>query len=214
MRAPFAPWPDGSARDVGPGGGPIGTRRDGGSGDDAATPTGDGGTLECAAVDPGDPNNVLSVFDDGVAAPFELTAAYIEWNAADCAAPTLFIGLSDGACEPGIGQQLLFAIDRDAIDASVTTGDFILEPEPSPLRLTFSRPITTAPDMREVYGTCASSVLGRITFELVGGVAGTTWLAHFNGVELPSCDPARVDSVIVEGSFALELQEDFAEACP
>ena len=218
MRAPFAPGPDGSTRDVGPRPGPVGTRdagSGGSDGGDAGVTTGDGGLVEtCVAIDPGDPNTRLTVIDDGLSPPFELAAAYMGWDELSCATPTLFIGLTDGACVPGVGEQLLFAIDRDAIDATVTTGEYILEPDPAPLRLTFSRPIAAAPEMREVFGTCASGVLGRITFEALGSSVGSTWIANFNGVELPSCDPARVDSVIVEGSLEIELQEDLAEVCP
>ena len=209
-RAPFAPNPDGSTRDARPGPGPSGGRD--GSTSDGSTSDGGPAPTGCTDVAPADPDNELTVLPADP--PFTLSAAYIRWLHEDCGNPTLLIGLTDGACEPGIGQQLLFAIERDAIGAAVTEGDFFLQPEPTPMRVTFSRPVAGAPEMRDVYGTCSPDVLGTITFESVAGAAGETWVARWAGVELGNCNLEAVDTALLDGRLELTLPEDFETACP
>ncbi len=189
---------------------------DGGPRDGApdAPAGGDAGPLRgCGELSPSDPDNQLTVFQPGEVPAFVLDVAYIRWNELDCGHPTLLIGLTDGSCEPGHGQQLLLAVSEEAIGGTVTEGDFVLTSDPTPLRLTFSRPDPTMPADREVFGTCGE-VLGTLSFESVGADAGSLWQASFTGVELGSCETPEDPSVLVEGRFALTLPHAFAEVCP
>lgn len=212
VAAPPAPLRDGSTRDVQLIPDPPTGRTDGGQPIDATLD--DGGLIVgCEDIAPEDPNTQLTVLDEGAATPFALSRAFIRWGD-DCESPVLLVGLTDGSCLPGVGRQLLFAVDRDAIAAEVVEGDFVLRPDPTPLRVTFSRPVSSAPEMREVYGTCSPDVLGTITFESIGSAADSAWIARFSTVELGHCDPARTDAVLLEGSFSLVLRESFESVCP
>lgn len=213
-RAPFAPVSDGSARDVmimgnpGSGSGDAGETGGGDAGVDH-----DAGLVSCFAIPPADATTHLTVFQGSDRPPFELDAAFIRWDEHDCADPTLLIGLTDGACEPGQGQQLLFAVSREAIGGVVTEGDYTLTSEPTSLRATFSRPVPGAPAEREVFGTCGE-VIGTVTFESVGTAPGTIWDARFTEVELGPCTLTSGAAVSVDGAFRLTLEQAFEEACP
>lgn len=214
MRPPPAPNPDGSTRDARvsppPSSGGDGGMRD--AGIDGAVPA-DGGMRGCTAIAAGDPDNALTVIQPGEVPPFGLEAAFIRWDDGNCDDPKLLIALTDGACEPGHGQQLLFAVQRDAIGGTVTAGEFILQPEPTPVKLTFSRPTPGAREERQVFGTCGD-VLGSVTFDSVGDEAGAVWDALFSGVELAPCPDGIGPATTVDGRFRLELREDFTTACP
>lgn len=213
-RAPFAPVADGSIRDAMVTGNPGSGRGDAGEtgGDDAGMDP-DAGLVGCFAIPPADPTTNLTVFQGSDRPPFELEAAFIRWNDHDCEDPTLLIGLTDGACEPGQGQQLLFAASREAIGGVITEGDYTLTSAPTSLHVTFSRPVPGSPAEREVFGTCGE-VVGTITFESVGIAEGTIWQARFDSVELGPCTLTSGAAVSVEGAFRLTLEQAFEEACP
>lgn len=195
-----------TGRDGGPDGGPD-------AGDAGAAL--DAGVIDCVHVPSGDEANALTVEQPGATEPFVLESAYVMWNDLDCEDPRLLIGLTDGSCLPGVGQQLLFAVDRDAVGASVVVGANVLSLEPTPLRVQFSRPSATSRDVRDVFGTCAAGTEGTIDFVAVGTETGASETASFEAVQLAPCtEPLDQPSVTVTGSFDLTLPVAFEAVCP
>ena len=163
--APFAPDHDGGRVTEPPGS----TRRDAGT--DGAVPDGavptDAGVAFCVPIAADDEDTFLEVVQVGATEPFVLRNAYVRWNDVVCDPARLLIGLTDGACLPGVGQQLLLTIDADAIGSSVVIGDNVLSMDTT-LRVQFSRPAADAPDEREVFGTCAAGTDGVVSISALG----------------------------------------------
>ena len=214
-KAPYAPDHDGGYV----GRGPIGSGRSD-AGTDGSVPDGstvDAGLITCLAIEPGDETNSLLVTQVGYPDPFVLRNAFIRWNDVVCDPARLLIGLTDGACLPGVGQQLLVTVDRDAVGASVVEGDNVLSTDAT-LRVQFSRPVADSPNEREVFGTCSVATDGVLTFEDLGVDAGDRERALFSDLQLAQCvEPGAettFEPVAVTGAFDLLLPSAHADVCP
>lgn len=208
--APSAPPSDGAVRGTEPPGagrrdsGVDGGRTDGGG-------LGDAGVASCEIIDPDDPSNFLQVTQGGVDTGFELERAFVQWNG-DCEAPRLLIGLTDGACDPGEGEQLLLSIDPEEVGVTVVVGENVLSSEPTPLGVRFSRPLSA--DARELFGTCSGASEGFVSFVAVGTETDAREAARFENVLLGNCGDPESAPVSVTGAFDLGLPVALAGVCP
>ena len=202
-----------TSNDGGATGGPISGRGDGGArdadsdGSTADASVEDGGTgVACRVASTG---NQAFLLRDGRPAPFTATHTYVGWSTAPCSPATLIFALTTGGCEPGSGAQLSFAIPRSVIGTGVTTGINLIRAEPADLvRIRFVLP-DVAP---ATYGTCTGAA-GTVTFTALGGRAGDR-IAGTYDVALPSCESSPASVVSAAGSFDVQLEANFEDACP
>ena len=217
VRAPAVPDVDGSTGMVVP---PPLMRRDGGSHDAGTAPDGsaaDGSVGMpdwCVAVaGPSDPNSA-TVLSAGEPVAFPVMAAFTTWDSARCLDPTLLVGLTTGTCVPANGEQLLFAIDRAAIEGMVVrVGTNIVDPETGfddPITVRFYAPRTGG--AVDEWGTCAGSS-GTITFEDVGAVVGERILGSYS-LTLTDCrEPIDQPPIDVSGTFDVTIAIPFEDVC-
>lgn len=202
---PPPPAPDGYVPPVVGGG--MTRPRDGGE-IDGALP--DGGAPTCFEVDATDVN--VSLVEPGAVEPFVVRAAYLRWDPSRCVDPVLQIGLTDGACEPGAGRQLLLEIDRSAIGTTVTAGTHAVREEPTPLRVYYVATDPLDPGEPRVFGTCGPAG-GSIVLEQLGDLPGSIWRGELRMLELGPCTGAT-DIVTAQGTLELVLAEPVEQACP
>ena len=142
-----------------------------------------------------------------------VTRVYATWDPATCADPTLVIGLTDGACLLGVGNRLLFALQRDAVGALIRIGGNPIGPQ---LSSAMSMRLVLAPPgggFASTWGDCLGA-FGDISFEDLGTDPGNRIKATFQ-LTLADCDLPAVDPVVVAtGAFDIVLQDDLAGRVP
>jgi len=218
MRPPPAPMLDGSYE----AGSIIPPRRDAGvpfdaepildASTDAPGPDLDAGTPPgCIAVPTGDMANWATVTSASRTLGFTVTNAFATWDPTDCATPTVVVGLADSSCSVFSGHRLVFAFDRDSIDASlITVGVLMVGPGDSRLSVAYLRPATAG--MGETWGTCAGSS-GSLELTAIGTTPGERIAGTFDLVLSDCTDPITTPDAQLTGSFDVTLQETLADVC-
>jgi hypothetical protein len=194
---------------------PGGSRRDGGGGGDASADAGDAGADPCVVVAPGDSDNgaTVTVAGSGDPVDFVPTRAYVRWNAAACVDPTLLVALTAGACEPGIGERIVFQLREEGIGTVLRPGPATLSPElQEALGVRYVVP-AGGEGPAATWGDCAGAE-GELEFVDVGSLPGERIALRFD-LLLSDCDAAVVDPLLsVTGSIDLTVSEAFEDVCP
>lgn len=159
----------------------------------------------CVAVELRDPFNFVDVSFDGTTFPFTPRAALGRITTNDRGEPILLVALTEGACELGVGNELLFEIDRAAVGRDVVVGDNVIGPEPSPLRVRFNN--LSDPGVPEIFGTC-SDASGAIGFGQIGSEEGALVRATFPEIRLGSCIEPFDGTATFGGGFNVPLAAD------
>jgi len=202
----------------------VGGRRDGGGAADGAAADGasadgamdaDGGPAAgCIPVGDGPVEpNWINVFVDGSPQPFPVASAFATWDTEACERPTLILGLSDGSCIPGFGQQLLILLARDDIGTSIYPGENILEAEPfdDAMRVRYFVPGGAAE--RDAWGSCTGAA-GTVTFSDIDDTEGAAVRGTFSMALTDCVDPRDAPPATVSGAFDLTVPVAFETACP
>lgn len=159
----------------------------------------------CVAVELRDPFNFVDVGFDGTPFPFTPRAALGRITTNDLGEPILLVALTEGACELGVGDELLFEIDRAAVGRDVFVGDNVIGPEPAPLRVRFNN--LSDPGVPEIFGTC-SDASGAIGFGQIGSEEGALVRATFPEIRLGSCVASFGGTATFGGAFNVPLAAD------
>lgn len=147
-------------------------------------------------------------------ADFVPNRGFAHWTGS-CGDATLEIGLSEGRCPNGSGQELIIEIDADALTDGtlfIPGGNQLARERPDlPIRVRYNRPSALFPN--GTWGTC-QGVFGELIVESLGVARDSRLRADF-GLTLAACDTATSPNTLaVTGSFDLILARGLRDLCP
>ena len=211
--APFAPAADGGTFERTSAGTQPTTGGSPGAGGGLANQDGSGPVADdlpagCIAVEPDDIRARVRITRSGAVVPFPVSRAQARLTTNALGEDMILVSLTDGSCERGVGRQLDFEMDADAIGDGVLLGDNEVRRDPSPLRIRFND-FRTDPEVPEVFGTCsAEDVAGNVRFDALSPEEGALTRATFTGIRLGPCTAASDPRPLTfDGSFELDLAD-------